>query len=449
MTIKYASITATIFLVFMVTIYCVNEHLRSVSFYRSLRSEAITKAHLFLNNQVDVKTMQSIYLNNLQFMDEVEVAVYTPDFHILYHDALRNDIIKKTPEMFSRIVREKEINFYTGKYQGIGILYEFEGKNYVVTATAYDRYGYINRTTMALLLLSLFIGGLSILIIVGYILAKSSLAPIRHIVREAENITVTQIGKRLPVRNEHDELGELVLTFNALLDRIEKSFNAQKMFVSNVSHELRTPMAALSAELDLALQKERTASQYQNSICNALQDSQRVIKLVDGLLNLAKADYYPEQIKTEEIRLDELLLDANKLVLKAHPDYHIELIFEQEADNDNVLTVIGNPYLLTTAFVNLIENNCKYSENKTSFIQISFWEQWTIVRLSDNGVGMSETDKKYLFDLFYRGENKSQAQGHGIGMTLTKKILTLHKSEISVFSHQGEGTTFVVKLPHV
>lgn len=318
-----------------------------------------------------------------------------------------------------------------------------------MTAAAYDRYGHINQVIMTRLLLLLSIGGLSVLVIVGYMLAKSSLAPIRSIVRKAEGITVTQIDERLPVKNEHDELGELALAFNALLDRVEKTFNDQRMFVSNVSHELRTPMAALSAELDLALQKERTVTQYQNSIHNALQDSQRVIELIDGLLNLAKADYYPEQIKKEEIRLDELLLDANELVLKAHPDYHIELIFEQEADDDRVLTVIGNPYLLTTAFVNLIENNCKYSDNRTSFIQISFCDQWTIVSLSDNGAGMSETDKENLFKLFYRGENKNQAQGHGIGMTLTKKILTLHKSEISVYSHQGEGTTFVVRFHHL
>ncbi len=84
-------------------------------------------------------------------------------------------------------------------------------------------------------------------------LAKVHL-PIRSIVRKAEGITVTQIDERLPVKNEHDELGELALAFNALLDRVEKTFNDQRMFVSNVSHELRTPMA-LSAELDLALQR--------------------------------------------------------------------------------------------------------------------------------------------------------------------------------------------------
>ena len=267
--------------------------------------------------------------------------------------------------------------------------------------------------------------------------------------KEAENITASRINKRLPVKNEKDELGELSLTFNALLDRLEKSFNSQKMFVSNVSHELRTPMAALSAELDLAVQKERSPEQYQNAIHNALQDSQRVIKLIDGLLNLAKADYEPEQIKREEIRLDELLLDARELVLRAHPDFHVELVFEQEAEDDKVLTVIGNSYLLTTAFVNLIENNCKYSPDQTSFIQISFWEEWAIIRLSDDGVGMSDKDKENLFQLFYRGENKDVASGYGIGMTLAQKILSLHKGEISVFSHPGEGTTYVVKLPHI
>ena len=349
LTIKYAGITATIFLVFMATIYCVNEHLRSDSFYRSLRSEAITKAHLFLNNQVDVETMQSIYLNNRQFIDEVEVAVYTPDFRILYHDALHNDIIKETPGMIDEIVRKKEIDFRTGDYQGIGILYEFGGKNYVVTAAAYDRYGHINQVIMTRLLLLLSIGGLSVLVIVGYMLAKSSLAPIRSIVRKAEGITVTQIDERLPVKNEHDELGELALAFNALLDRVEKTFNDQRMFVSNVSHELRTPMAALSAELDLALQKERTVTQYQNSIHNALQDSQRVIELIDGLLNLAKADYYPEQIKKEEIRLDELLLDANATVTMAHS--RTRNLGEVTRRADILVVAIGRPKFVTADMV--------------------------------------------------------------------------------------------------
>ena len=434
---------------FVIAVYYVSEHSRSNAFFRNLQSEAITKAHLFLNNQVDAKTMQSIYLNNQKFINEVEVAVYTTDFKILYHDALQNDIVKETPEMVKRILKRKNISFYVDEYQAIGLVYPFEGQDYIVTAAAYDGYGYANRDALRNMLILLFIGGLTMLVIVGYILSRSTLKPIRNIVKEAEKITASHIDKRLPVKNEQDELGELSITFNALLERLEKSFNSQKMFVSNVSHELRTPMAALTAELDLALLKERTSGQYQAAIGNALQDSRRIINLIDGLLNLAKADYQSEQITMEEVRLDELLLDARELVLKAHPDYHIELVFEQEAEEDNVLTVIGNSYLLTTAFVNLVENNCKYSSNRTSSVLIAYWEQWAIIRLSDNGVGMSDADKENLFKLFYRGENKNIAPGNGIGMVLTQKIIHLHKGELTVSSHKDEGTTFVVKLPHI
>ena len=437
LTLQYAGLTAAVFFVFVMAVYYVSEHSRSNAFFRNLQSEAITKAHLFLKNQVDAKTMQSIYLNNQKFIDEVEVAVYTTDFKILYHDALQNDIVKETPEMIKRILQRKNINFYVDEYQAIGLVYPFEGKDYVVTAAAYDGYGYANRDALRNMLILLFIGGLSVLVVVGYI------------VKEAEKITASHIDKRLPVKNEQDELGELSTTFNALLERLEKSFNSQKMFVSNVSHELRTPMAALTAELDLALLKERSSEQYQMAIGNALQDSHRIVNLIDGLLNLAKADYQSEQITMDEVRLDELLLDARELVLKAHPDYHIELVFEQEAEEDNVLTVIGNSYLLTTAFVNLIENNCKYSSNRTSSVLIAYWEQWAIIRLSDTGVGMSDTDKENLFTLFYRGENKNIAPGNGIGMALTQKIIHLHKGELTVSSHKDEGTTFVVKLPHI
>ena len=450
LTLKNTGVTATVFLLCMAMIYLVSDHTRSKTFYHDLKSEAVTKAHLFLQNQVDARTMQSIYLNNKKFINEVEVAIYTTDFLMLYHDAIQNDIIKENREMIDRILHEKEIEFYVDKYQGIGMLYSFDGKDYIVTAAAYDGYGYDNLFELRNTLLVLFVIGLSLLFVSGYILARASLKPIRDIVLEAETITAHHIDRRLPVKNEKDELGELSTTFNALLERLEASFNSQKMFVSNVSHEMRTPLAALIAELDLALQKERTGKQYRKAMQNALQDAGRMNKLIDGLLNLAKADYQKDQIKMQEIRLDELLLDVREFILRAHPDYHIELLFEQEdADDDNLITVQGNLYLLNIAFSNLIENNCKYSADKSSFIQISFWDKWTIVRLSDDGIGMSETDKQNLFTLFYRGDQENKVAGHGIGMALAQKIIHLHQGNIAVHSEYGKGTTFVIELPHI
>lgn len=443
-------VTAAVFLFCMCLIYLLSEQARSRTFFHDLKSEALTKAHLYLQNQVDAQTMQSIYLNNRKFINEVEVAVYTTDFRMLYHDAIQSDIIKEDRNMINDILRRKEIEFYIGRYQGIGMLYSFGGKDYIVTAAAYDGYGYNNLYELQQTLLILFVVGLTLLFLAGYFLARASLKPIRDIVKEAESITAQHIHKRLPVKNEKDELGELSITFNALLERLEISFNSQKMFVSNVSHEMRTPLAALMAELDLALQKERTGEQYRQAMQNVLQDARRMNKLIDGLLNLAKADYQKEQIKMQEIRLDELLLDVREFILRAHPEYHIDLLFEQEeADDDRLITVMGNLYLLNIAFSNLIENNCKYSDNKSSFIQISYWDKHTVIRLSDSGIGMSDTDKAHLFTLFYRGTQENVTEGHGIGMALSQKIIHLHQGTISVHSEEGKGTTFVVELPHI
>lgn len=126
LTLKNTGVIAVVFLLCMSLIYLVSEHIRSNTFFHNLRSEAVTKAHLFLQDQVDAHIMQSIYLNNKEFINEVEVAVYTPDFRMLYHDAVENDIIKESPEMLTRILQEKEIEFHIGKYQAIGMVYPFK-----------------------------------------------------------------------------------------------------------------------------------------------------------------------------------------------------------------------------------------------------------------------------------------------------------------------------------
>lgn len=109
--------------------------------------------------------------------------------------------------MIDEILKQGVIEFYVGKYQAIGLLYTFEGKDYVVTAAAYDGYGYENLLELEQTLLILFIIGLSLLFIVGYFLSKAALRPIRDIVKETGIISASQINRRLPVRNEKDELG--------------------------------------------------------------------------------------------------------------------------------------------------------------------------------------------------------------------------------------------------
>lgn len=450
LTLRYTGATAIIFSLFVLTVYLYSEHNREQEFFRGLTREAVTKANLFLGGKVDAGTMQSIYHNNRRFIDEVEVAVYTTDFRLLYHDAQEIDIIKENPELIKETIKHKELGFYEEDYQGIAMLYTYEDIDYVITAAAYDGYGYAKLSNLAILLLVLWLFGLVILAFLGYLLARGALKPVSRIVDEVDAISESNLDIRLGVKKEHDELDELSETFNQMLDRLEKSFGNQKMFISNVAHELRTPLSALTAELEVALLREqRTSEEYRGIIANALEDAKKLKHLITGLLDLAKANYDSSQIRTEELRLDELLLDAREMVLKVNKDYSVDLIFDQSTEDDNMITVKGNAYLLKTAFVNLIENNCKFSENKSSDVQISFYEKNAIVRFSDSGIGISPDEITEIFTPFYRGTNSTRTKGQGIGMTLTQKIIQLHNGTITIHSVIGEGTTFIVEIPHI
>lgn len=450
LTLRYIAATAAVFSLVVLIVFLFSEHTREKEFFRDLTREAVTKANLFLSGRVDARTMQSIYHNNRNFIDEVEVAVYTTDFRLLYHDAQDIDIIKETPGLIESAVQKNELEFYEGSYQGIAMKYTFDSVDYVITAAAYDGYGYAKLNRLTALLIVLWVSGLIVLAFLGYLLARGALRPVSRIVDEVDVISESNLHTRLPVKKEHDELDELSETFNQMLDRLEQSFSSQKMFVSNVAHELRTPLAALIAELEIALLREqRTDEEYKMIIANALADAKNLKQLTTGLLDLAKANYDISQVATEKLRLDELLLDAREVVLKANKDYSVDLIFDQDADDDNMITVVGNEYLLKTAFANLMENNCKFSGNKTSYIQISFYGKNSVIRFSDSGVGIPADEIDKIFTPFYRGVNSTRIKGQGIGMALTQRIVLLHNGLITVRSHTGEGTTFVVEIPHV
>jgi two-component system, OmpR family, sensor histidine kinase ArlS len=275
------------------------------------------------------------------------------------------------------------------------------------------------------------------------------LQPVSAMVDRVEEITSTNLDRRLDTGNGTDEIAELAITFNHMLDRLESSFDAQKSFVYNISHEIRTPLAAIIAELGLAKTQTRSLAEYEKAIENALNDAQKLSRLSTGLLDLAKASYYQTEIKFKEVRIDEILLDARQQVVRANPDYKVNIIFEQEIEDDTAIVVKGNEYLLKTAFANLIENGCKFSENKQSEVSISFDKRYTTLCFRDTGTGICPEELPHIFEPFFRGANKGQADGHGIGLSLTHKIIKLHAAEKSVSSQPGTGTAFTVKLIHV
>lgn len=449
LTLRYTLTTAGIFIIFAVLVYLFSEKNREREFYRDLKREAITKANLFLEKKVDATTMQSIYMNNREFINEVEVAVYDTSFHLLYHDAKQIDLVKETPEMINEIIRDKTVDFYQGRNQVVGLLYKFKGEPYVITAVAYDGYGYAKLEALKHILISLCGIGLLILFGVGYYLSKRALKPVINIDEEIKNITASNLDKRLYISTPPDEIDELAISFNQMLDKLEESFSSQRLFMSNVSHEIRTPLAILQGEIDVALLRSRSTKEYIDTLQAIQSDSKHITHLLNGLSDLSKASYQPEQIAFSEVRLDEVLLDARDLILKNMPQSRVDLIFEQESEDDKDLIIRGNDYLLKVAFMNLMENNVKYSESRLSTVQIAYYNNKSIIRFSDDGIGISEEETEQIFKPFFRGKNATYAKGTGIGLTMVRKIVRLHHGEIYVNSHVGEGTVFTIEFPHV
>ena len=463
LTILFTLITATILLAFASVIYYSAKENREREFYALLEKEAITKANLFFNAKIESKTLQDIYRNNRKILNEVEVAIYDSTFNLLYHDAVDIDFVKETPEMINEIYQKGEIKFYQEDWQVIGLRYAFEDKNYIITATAYDQYGYNKLNSLLKNSIIVFIISILIIYIAGHFFSKKAFEPVKEMTEKVKKISATNLDLRLKNNGSKDELSELANTFNEMLNRLENSFDAQKHFVSNISHELRTPLAAIITELELATNKERSIDEYKSVIKNALIDAKRLVRLSNSLLDLAKASYDPSEIAFKPSRIDEILLDARQQLQQANPNYKIDIHFENDFEDDNQISVNGNEYLLKVAFVNLMENGCKFSNDKSCKVSISFNHSKNhnpqsaiknpkskiTLTFTDKGIGISEDDLKNIFTPFYRGNNKNFADGNGIGLVLTQKIIHLHKGSISVRSELNKGSIFTVVLPSV
>lgn len=440
----FTALAAAILLAFAAVIYWSARSNREREFYALLQKEALTKANLVLDAKVDTATLQRIYRNNRQIINEVEVAVYDGNFRLLYHDAVDIDFVKEHPEMLAQIRDEGMVQFYQDGWQVIGLRHEFEGRQYLLTAAAYDQYGYNKLESLLQNMVAVFAIATALIFGAGLYFARRALQPVAAMTEQARRISATNLHLRLPVGRNADELAELAATFNNMLAQLENSFEAQKNFVSNISHELRTPLAAMIAELELAHSRERSTEEYRSVIARTLGDARKMARLTGSLLDLARAEYDPAQITFRPLRIDELLFDARQQVLQAHPDYRIDIGFANEPATEAQIMLNGNEYLLKVALMNLLENGCKFSDNHHCTATLHFTATGMEISVEDKGIGIAPDDLPHIFEPFYRGANSRFAEGNGIGLSLTQKIVRLHKGTIEVFSEPDKGTRFLL-----
>jgi signal transduction histidine kinase len=147
------------------------------------------------------------------------------------------------------------------------------------------------------------------------------------------------------------------------------------------------------------------------------------------------------------IRIDDLLWQARTDLLTRFPDFSVNIEMHEEFDDAADLTISGNEMLLKTAMTNIIENGCKYSDNHCVGIDLTKIGETLVLHFTDNGIGISNKEMDMIFQPFYRSKSVKNQEGHGIGLSLVEKIITLHKGTISVTSEVGKGSDFMIRLP--
>jgi signal transduction histidine kinase len=447
----FTLLVTLIFLLLGTTVYYLSSLNRKSEFSLRLRNRALTSTRLLLEleeiNRPLLKKIDSLTMN---LLFEERISIYNDKNELFYSNRPEiDDLLKPNNKLLNKIREDKDYRFSIGKYEGVGIIYNEKANNYVVVATAIDRTGRNALDQLKRILLLSGLAGIIITMLTGYYFSIYLLRPLGQIITEMNEISFQNISQRIATSNRKDELNQLVQTFNSLLERLETSFNNQKSFIANASHELSTPLAAISSQLEVALLQNRSEQEYKTVLASVQEDVVHLNNLVRKLLELAKAGA-GKGISLEPVRIDEILLSAVEEVNKLHRDYHVYFSFDEIPEEETLCYVYGNEELLFIAFKNIIENACKYSSSHTAWVSITIKPDKKIIRIKDEGIGMTEAEIQKIFEPFFRSQKaESISTGLGLGLSMSSGIIRLHKGEINIESEPDRGSTFIITLPSI
>ncbi|MDX8383389.1 MAG: ATP-binding protein [Ghiorsea sp.] len=293
------------------------------------------------------------------------------------------------------------------------------------------------------------LGLLSMLIsaIVGYRMAKRALQPINAMTDAAQAVANGDLSRRLDSSVHDEEIGELVHSLNKMFACLETNFNSQKRFVSDTSHELRHPITILKGEIEVALMKERSPNEYQAILNQLFTISERMQHIVNDMLTLAQADAGTLEIPQEKVDLSLLLQEVGQHHMMLFSQRNIQL----ELNIQESLEILGDQHRIERVLYNLLNNAFRYAPKKSSVTLSAIATQHdVIIKVSDQGQGIQDSDQPFLFERFYRADdarNSQSGEGAGLGLAICKHIIHAHHGEIAVHSTLGQGATFEISLP--
>jgi two-component system, OmpR family, sensor kinase len=301
--------------------------------------------------------------------------------------------------------------------------------------------GLLRRVLLISLPLMILLAGIG-----GYWLARRSLAPLGWMAEQARRITGSNLDARLEIGNAADELATLSASFNELLSRLDLSFETIRRFVADASHELRTPLSIIRGEADVALSHDRSPAEYRETLVTIQDESRRLSRLVDDLLNLARADAGRVRLQVEEFYLNDLIAECCRSAQTLAAARNIGLECRSPGD----VPFPGDEELLRRLVMNLLDNAIRYTPpggRVTAILETS--GPHLRIRVADTGIGIAPETAPLVFDRFFRADKARSREhgGFGLGLSIVKWIAESHHGAVDLASTPGAGSTFTVTLP--
>ena len=300
------------------------------------------------------------------------------------------------------------------------------------------------RTTMFIgipVLLLLAVGG-------GYWISTRALHPVDQITHAAQTINPHDLSQRVTVPQTGDELQRLAETLNRTLQRIESAVARITQFTADASHELRTPVALIRTRAEVTLAKPRGPEHYRDALKEVLAESERTTALIDNLMTLARADTGSEMLKFDRTNISEI---AGEVCTQAQTLSEAKQIHWSATISDAAIWVRGDANALRRLLLILIDNAVKYTP-PAGAVRLTVQRNATHaeIRVSDTGIGISESELPHIFDRFYRADKARSRElgGTGLGLSIGRWIASAHGGEVKVESSTN-GSVFLVLLPIV
>ena len=285
--------------------------------------------------------------------------------------------------------------------------------------------------------------GLVLALGAGFWIAQSNLRPINRVTTVAREIEASDLSRRIDADGEPVEVQRLADTFDAMLERLQRAFEAQRNFVLDMSHELRTPLTALRGNIDVFLMEPDIDEEVQRTLVRMKAEVDRLIRLTTNLLYLAHADAGRE-VARRPVELDALCLEVCDQMRYLRNDVTLTV------GRKEPVSILGDRDLLKQTLINLIDNALKHTTAGGS-VKLSVFptEHEAVIQVADTGAGIEPEQLPRIFERLHRAEggSRSAGAGAGIGLTISQWIASVHGGEIRVESELGVGSVFTIVLP--